>query len=303
MTVSSSTEEKDFRSGFVAVLGRPNVGKSTLVNAIVGQKISIVSQKPQTTRDRILCVYNDQESQIVFLDTPGMHKPRDLMNKYMVAQARSALEDADLAVLMVQANDGFGPGEQFLVGLLENWNVQPVLVVNKIDLISPQQLSDLSKRVPARQLWLEEHYICALTGQGVQQLVTTLKEHLRPGPRFFPQDSLSDRNQRYCAGEIIRESIYRLTQQEVPHSSAVVINDFKERANGKWYIAATIYLEAESQKGIVVGKSGKMIKDIGTQARSEIERSLEHPVYLELHVKVRPKWRKNPRDLKEFGYT
>lgn len=301
--LSQLTFDENFRSGYVAVFGRPNVGKSTLVNSILGQKISIVSEKPQTTRDRVLCIYEDDDSQIIFLDTPGMHKPRDVMNEYMVSEAKRALEDADVAVVLLDASEGFGPGDRYLATWLrESAEVPIYLVVNKIDLIPAKHLRKLSNEIPEPGLWTEQFFISALNGEGVEEFMKSIKSRIPSGPPFYPQGTLTDKNQRYMVGELIREKVFLSTRQEVPYSTAVVVQEFKEREQGKWFISATIYVEAESQKGIIVGKGGTMIKTIGAEAREEIEQLIGHSVFLDLRVKVRKKWRKNIKDLKEFGY-
>lgn len=295
-------EASGFRAGYVAVFGRPNVGKSTLVNTFIGSKISIVSEQPQTTRDRILCIYDDDEAQIVFLDTPGMHKPRDQMNDYMVRQARQSLQDADLSLVMVEAQDAFGPGDRYLATWLKESNAPAILTVNKIDLVSPIQIKQLQPSIPEPNFWLDQYYISALEGLGVSELLSVIKSRMPVGTRFFPEGVLTDRTERYLVGELVRESIFQLTREEVPHSSAVVIEEFKEREDAKSLISATVYVETESQKGIIVGKDGQMIKRIGSSARLEMERLTGRGVFLDLRVKVRKKWRKNPRDLREFGY-
>jgi len=296
----SNQDSKD-RSGYVAIFGRPNVGKSTLVNALLGQKISIVSDRPQTTRDRILCVYDDDDCQIVFLDTPGMHKPKDELNRYMVAQARQALEDADLSIAMVEAADAFGSGDKYLARWLREENAPSLLVVNKIDLVAPEKLSEVTQEVPEKDFWQEEFYISSLHGEGVKELLKAIKQRMPVGPRYFPREALTDKDERYMASELIRESVFQLTREEIPHSTAVVVDEFTE--GDVCQIQATVFVEADSQKGIVVGKRGSMIKNIGTAARAEIEKMLGCKVYLQLFVKVRKKWRKKPRDLEEFGYT
>jgi len=295
-------ESPDLRAGYVAVFGRPNVGKSTLVNALIGSKVSIVSEQPQTTRDRVLCIYDDDDVQIVFLDTPGMHRPRDKMNDYMVHQARRCLQDADLSLMMVEAQDAFGPGDRYLASWLKESKAPAILIINKIDLVSPSQLRSLESNLPEMDFWLERHYISALNESGVSDLLCALKQRLPLGVRFFPEGLLTDRSERYLVGELVRESIFRLTREEVPHSSAVVVDEFKEREDAKSFISATVYVETESQKGIIVGKEGQMIKRIGSTARQEMERLIGRGVYLDLRVKVRKKWRKNPKDLREFGY-
>jgi len=298
--MSPATPEPTPRSGFVSIVGRPNSGKSTLLNRLVGDKISIVTSRPQTTRNVVRGILNDSRGQIVFLDTPGMHIPKDELNKYMVAQARKALEDADVSVVMVEAPNAFGAGDKYLARWLREEDAPAILAVNKIDLVKPGKLREITQETPEKDFWQDEFYISSLHGLGVKELLASLKKRMPVGPRLFPRETLTDRNERYIVSELIRESVFKLTRDEIPHSTAVVVDEFKE--GDVCHIQATIFVEADSQKGIIVGKGGQMIKNIGTSARTEIETMLGCKVFLQLFVKVRKRWRKKSRDLEEFGY-
>ncbi len=293
-----------FRSGPVAILGRPNVGKSTLLNRILKAKIAITSSVPQTTRRRLLGIYTDDACQILFLDTPGMHKPRDLLNQYMVSQIRQGLESVDLAMVLIEANQPVGKGDVFLLEFIKDRRVPWIVVINKIDLVGP-------KEIAAQRLEIAEHApgatvyeTSAVTGDGCEALVEAIRERLPEGPQYYPDDQLSDQNERFLASEMIREQVIRLTREEVPHAVAVTIEEWNDRdpEAGKTVIKSNIYVETESQKGILIGKGGSMLKRIGSSAREEIENLIGRPVYLELWVKVRKKWRKNKAALREFGY-
>jgi GTP-binding protein Era len=292
------------RSGTVALLGRPNVGKSTLLNRLVGVKVSIVSDKPQTTRRRLLGILTRDDCQILFFDTPGMHKPRDLLNRYMVDEIETSLGDADLAVCMLEANLPLGQGDRFLLERLRRSDVPFMVAINKIDLVSPGEIGDRTREV--RDVCPEGAVltISAARGDGCEGLLSAIVERLSEGPAYFPPEQASDETERFIAGEVIREAALRHTRQEVPHSVAVVVDDWKDpREEGrKAVVSATLYVEHESQKGIVIGQGGSRLKKIGTEARKDIETMAGRPVYLDLRVKVRQRWRKDPTALKEFGY-
>lgn len=291
-----------FRSGFVAVVGRPNVGKSTLLNALLGQKVAIVSDKPQTTRNTIRGVLTLENAQIVFLDTPGLHKPLHKLGEYMVKSAFQALEDVDLVLWLVEAGNWTLVDDHILDELAEV--SQPVvLVANKADRISPGEAEDFLQRVSTKRDFAASIAVSALDGRNLAGLVELIVERLGEGPKYYPDDWLSDQPERFLVAEFIREELFLRTEQEVPHSIAVDVDEIKEDPEKNvMRIRATIYVERESQKGIVIGQGGRMLKEVGTGARLQIERLLGTRVYLELWVKVKKDWRNKPGALREFGY-
>ncbi|MGC8838346.1 MAG: GTPase Era [Anaerolineae bacterium] len=291
------------RSGFVALAGRPNVGKSTLLNRFVGEKVAIVSEKPQTTRNRLLGILTRPDAQVIFVDMPGLHQPRHLLGEYMMDQAASALVDADLVLFLVDISVPPTPEDELAAQFLRERTKAPaILVMNKGDLLD---LRWRDERVEAyRRLgdFREGFIISALTGEGCPELLERVVELLPEGPRYFPPDQISDQNDRFVVAELIREQVLHHTWQEVPHGVAVVVEQFKERPDGKTYIEATIYVEKETHKGILIGQGGQMLKRIGQDARLAIEAYLEAPVYLDLWVKVRKNWRKREPELRRLGY-
>ncbi|RUA16172.1 MAG: GTPase Era [Clostridia bacterium] len=296
--------QPDHRSGFVAVVGRPNVGKSTLLNAILGQKVAIVSHRPQTTRNRIAGILTREDCQIVFIDTPGIHKPEHRLGKFMVDEAFRALPDADVALWVVDVSKMPRKDDRRVADALNNQHLPVILAMNKIDITPPDKL--LAHADAYRELvpgLTDDIAVSALKGLGVEVLVEMVRAHLLPGPRYYPPDQVSDVQERFLVAELIREKALLFLREEVPHAVAVDLQDFEERENGVVYIFARIFVERESQKGILVGKRGSMIKKIGAEARKEIEVALEKRVYLDLHVKVRPKWRTNPTELRRLGYA
>jgi GTP-binding protein Era len=302
---TGGAESPVFRSGYVTIMGEPNVGKSTLLNRILQQKISIVSSKPQTTRHRILGILTEATYQIVFLDTPGIIKPRYLLQEAMMQFAGRAIADADVLLFMIDALDPkTGPelahAEAFQ--RLRELQKPVVLVINKIDLVPKPQLLPViefySQAFPFREIFP----VSALNGDGVRELQSTLVPLLPMHPPLYPPDIVSEQSERFFVSEIIREKVFRACHEEVPYATTVDVLEFKERAQGKWFIAADIYVERDSQKGILIGKKGSMLKDLGAQARRDIEVFLGHPVFLELHVKVREKWRDKPEWLQRLGY-
>ena len=293
-----------FRSGFVAIIGRPNVGKSTLLNRILGEKIVITSDKPQTTRNRIHGIHTLPDAQIVFMDTPGIHQARSSLNKYMVDTALSSLKGADAVLFLVEATSPAGNRESLILQNLTGVEVPVFLVINKIDLVPKESLLPLIDSYSKLHPFHEVIPLSAATGDGVEQLVKAVRETLPEGPRYFPDDILSDVPERFIVAEIIREKVFRLTRDEIPYSVAVVIDSFKEREDGSLIsISATINVERDSQKGIIIGRKGEMLKRIGSQARQDIERLVAAKVFLELFVRVSRQWTENSRLLKEFGYN
>jgi GTP-binding protein Era len=292
------------RSGFVAVVGRPNVGKSTLMNAYLGQKIAIVSEKPQTTRNRLLGILTRDDAQIVFVDTPGIHAPLHKLGEVMVETAVRAIPDADVVLFMVDASvPPTGEDELVADAIREGGEELPVVMaLNKVDLLSspesPYAGDYLALLQPAA--WLP---VSATRGDNRDELLDLVVAHLPLGPRYYPEDQITDQQTRFIAAELIREAALRRLRQEVPYALAVVVDEFKRRDEDMTYIGATIFVERDSQKGIVIGQGGRTLKDIGRTARTEIERLLDTRVFLELWVKVRPKWRKKEEELRRMGYS
>lgn len=291
-----------FKSGFIAILGRPNVGKSTFFNAIIGDKISIVANKPQTTRNRITGIKNSPDAQLIFLDTPGMHKPKTPLNRAMVQAARDTIGDADVLLMMVEADTLIGPHDLFLIEALAGAEAPVFLAINKIDRIEKPSLLPLIDQYRKLYDFAGIFPICALKREGLEELLTSLKELLPEGPQLFPEDIATDATERFIAGEFIREQILHLTKQEVPYASAVTIDAFKEDEKKNLIrISATISVEKESQKAIMIGKKGVMLKKIGTQARLAMENLFGAKVFLELFVRVKKDWTSSDRMLREFG--
>ena len=290
-----------YRAGMVAIVGEPNVGKSTFLNRVLGLKLVITSPKPQTTRDKIAGILSEDDYQIVFLDTPGLVDPRDLLHEALVARVHEALNGVD-AVLHLRDAREKSDSEDPTSALLARAEVPVIEVWNKIDLLCEvdcQALCDRLKNETERQAFP----ISAKDGDGVKDLVATLRNLMPEGPPLYNPDELSDRDMRFLAAEIVREKIFELTEREVPYSVAAQTQEFVERPDSKHYIHIAIYVEHESQKGILIGKGGGLLKQIGQTARPEIEELCQHPVFLELRVKVRKKWTKKPFDLKNFGYS
>lgn len=297
---------KEFKSGFVAVVGRPNVGKSTFINNVLGQKVSIISPKPQTTRNQIRGIYTTEESQIIFIDTPGIHKPKHELGGLMNRQALNTLSEVDVILLIVDGIQDFGPGDEFVVNELKKVDTPVFLVINKIDLIKDKaRLMDNLLKFQAAYDFQEVLYISALTGENLQILLSKINNILELGPMYYPSDQTSDQPESFIISEIIREKVLLLTKEEVPHSVAVVVEEMKEDTNNPNLINihALIYVERPSQKKIIIGNQGKMIKDIGTLARKEIVMILGKKVFLELWVKVETDWRNKANQLKRLGYN
>lgn len=291
-----------YKSGFVSVIGRPNVGKSTLLNRIVGQKIAIMSDKAQTTRNKIQGVYTTENEQIVFIDTPGIHKPKHRLGDFMVETAYSAMREVDVILFMVNADQERGKGDDLIIERLKNSSVPVYLVINKIDKIHPDVLLEQIEDYSSQMAFAEVVPISATQGNNFERLMATLIAHLPEGPQYFPDDQITDHPERFIVSELIREKVLFFTRDEVPHSVAVTIDSMKRNENNKIQIQATIIVERDSQKGIIIGKGGKMLKLIGTKARLDIEHLLGDKVFLELWVKVQKDWRDKQTHLKDFGY-
>ncbi|MBS4912879.1 MAG: GTPase Era [Veillonella sp.] len=295
-------KDAHFKSGFVAVVGRPNVGKSTLINALIGDKIVIVSDKAQTTRNRIVCIYMDEKKQIVFMDTPGIHKPKHKLGEFMVKAAVDSLKEVEAVLFLVAANEKRGPGDNFIIEQLKNVNVPVFLVINKIDTLTKEEV--LETIVEYKNLYPFEGIIpiSAREKDNISEVLTVLEEVLPEGPQYFPDDMITDQPERLIIADIVREKILLKTREEIPHAIAVDVDEMKQRDDGTTYIRATIYCERDSQKGIIIGKKGSMLRELGGEARSDIERLLATKVYLDLWVKVKKDWRNKSGMLSEFGY-
>lgn len=293
--------EDKFRSGFITVIGRPNVGKSTLINAVTGQKIAAVSDKPNTTRNRILGIRTLPDAQLVFIDTPGIHKARGKLGKAMVHTALSAIEEADVILMMIEVKDPFGKGDSFIIGNLPK---PSILVINKIDTVRKGEILgviDESRRFEGK--FLEVIPVSAMKADGIDDLLATIVRYLPEGPKYFPEDMITDQPERFLAAEFIREKIFQLTKQEIPYKTAVVIEEFKDVPEKKLVrISAVIYVERSNHKGIIIGKRGEMLKEIGSLARQDIERVLGAKVFLELWVKVSERWTERENLIRDFGY-
>ena len=291
------------KSGIITICGRPNVGKSTLTNALAGEKIAIVSDKPQTTRNRITAVVNRGESQFVFLDTPGLHKARTRLGDYMVKVVKDSVADVDAVMLLVEPIANIGGPEQELISRIKTLGVPAALVINKIDTVKKEDLLAVMAVYGQAFDWNAVLPISARTGEGVDELMDVLEGWLPEGPQLFPEDMITDQPERQIMSEILREKLLRCLDKEVPHGTAVEITKFSQRDNDIIDIHATIYCEKESHKGIIIGKNGAMLKKISSQAREDMERFMGAKVYLETWVKVKENWRDNPAAIQNFGYT
>ncbi|MEQ6387876.1 GTPase Era [Bacillaceae bacterium S4-13-58] len=295
--------EPTFRSGFIAIVGRPNVGKSTFMNRVIGQKIAIMSDKPQTTRNKIQGVLTEQDAQFVFMDTPGIHKPKHKLGDFMVKVAENSLNEVDVILFMVNVKEGYGRGDEYIIEKLKNVSSPVVLVLNKIDQIHPDELLPLIDRYQKELNFADIVPISALEGNNVENLLGVVKSYLPEGPKYYPDDQVTDHPERFIIAELIREKVLHLTREEIPHSIAVVIDQISSRPDGRTIdVQATIIVERSSQKGIVIGKQGKMLKEIGTRARQDIEQLLGNHVFLELWVKVQKDWRNRMNQLQELGF-
>ncbi|MEK6540456.1 MAG: GTPase Era [Deltaproteobacteria bacterium] len=291
-----------FKSGFVSIIGRPNAGKSTLLNSILGEKVVIVSEKPQTTRNKIRGIKNMENAQIVFLDTPGIHQAKGHLNEFMVKEAMSALEDMDIIIYLVEAT-GKIKDELFIIESLKKVRCPVLLGINKIDMVRKDSILPLMDEYSSAYPFREIIPLSARKGEGMDELFRCIVELLPEGPKYFTEDILTDQTERFVVAEIVREKVFELTREEIPYSTAVIVERFKENpGKGIISISATINVERDSQKGIIIGKGGAMLKEIGTRARIDIERLLGTKVYLELFVRVRKDWTKDAKSLKEFGY-
>lgn len=292
-----------FKSGFVSIVGRPNVGKSTLLNHIVGQKVAIMSNKPQTTRNKITAVHTTEQGQIIFLDTPGIHKPKSKLGDYMVTVAENTLNEVDLVLFVIDATEKRGAGDDYIMERLKQVKTPVFLVINKIDKVHPEALlpiiDEYRQLIPFKQIVP----ISALEGNNTESLLQSIYNEMDEGPMYYPADQVSDHPERFIVAELIREKVLHLTHEEVPHSIAVTVEEMKRGDDGKTlYIYAAIYVERDSQKGILIGKQGGMLKEISSRARRDIERLLGEKLFLEIWVKVKKDWRNQDRMLRNFGF-
>ena len=300
--MKNNSSKKNFKSGFVSIIGRPNVGKSTLINALIDDKIVIVSDKAQTTRNRIICVYTDETKQVVFMDTPGIHKPKHKLGEYMVDAAIESLKEVEAVLFVVAGNEKRGPGDNFIIEQLGRVKVPVFLLINKIDTLSKE---DLMKVIVSYQDAYDFAGIIPISAKekdNLDEVLTVLDENLPEGPQYFPDDMITDQPERLIISDIVREKILLATRDEIPHAIAVDVDEMKTREDGTTYVRATIYCERDSQKGIIIGRRGALLKELGAAARADIQRLLATKVYLDLWVKVKKDWRNKSGMLSELGY-
>ncbi|TDM23589.1 GTPase Era [Macrococcoides canis] len=292
----------EFKSGFVAIIGRPNVGKSTFMNKVLGQKVAIMSDKAQTTRNKVQGVLTTKQSQIIFIDTPGIHKPKHMLGDYMMKVAKNTLREVDAIMFMINVEESIGRGDEFIIELLKNNRTPIFLVLNKIDKIHPDELIKEIEKYKDLLPFAEIVPISALQGNNVDHLVQVIEGYMPEGPMYYPKDQISDHPEEFIVAELIREKALHLTSQEIPHAIGVQVEKMVKETEERVHIEATIYIERESQKGIVIGKQGSMLKKIGQLARKDIEMLLGSKVYLELWVKVQKDWRNKPNFIRQIGY-
>ncbi len=290
-----------FKSGFISIIGRPNVGKSTLVNKLIGEKIAITSPRPQTTRNKLQAVYTDEKGQIIFVDTPGIHKAKNKLDNYMLEQAYRSLDGIDLIVFLLDGSSYFGKGDDFILRQLKGSKTPILVVLNKIDKLDKNKLL---KRITEyeEKTGREIIPISAQNGDNLDNLIETIYTYLPEGPKYYPDDMITDQIEQFIIAEMIREKIFHLTREEIPYGVAVLIEEMKERENGLFYIRANIYIEKKSHKGIIIGKNGKRLKEIGLRARKDVEKLLQTKVYLDLWVKILKDWREKEDLVNRMGY-
>lgn len=296
--------KRGFKSGFVALLGRTNVGKSTLLNSLLGEKLAITTTKPQTTRNRIPGILTTGEAQIIFIDTPGVHKPRHKLGRYMVKVAKTTLSEVDIILFIVDATKPLGRGDRFIADFFPGIKTPIFLLLNKMDLLSPAELASARKQYGDLYNYTDIIPISALIGENLSSLQELILHHLPIGPQYYPEEMITDQPERFLVAELVREKILHLTREEIPHSIAVKVLEMKEEKSGNLIkIRANIYVERNSQKGIIIGRGGRMLREIGQRSRTDLEGFLGCRVFLELWVKVKKDWRDSPGALRDFGYS
>ena len=294
---------ENYHSGFIAIIGRPNVGKSTFMNYVIGQKVAIMSDKPQTTRNKIQGVLTTDTYQLIFIDTPGIHKPKHRLGDFMVKSSIDTLNEVDAIMFMVNAKEGYGKGDEFIIEKLKGISQPVLLVINKIDEVHKDELLPLIDQYREKLPFAEVVPISALQGNNVDRLLEVLVDQLPEGPQYYPEDHVTDHPERFIISELIREKVLHHTREEIPHSVAVIIESIKKQENKDIIdVQATVIVERKSQKGIIIGKQGNMLKQIGTEARKDIENLLGSKVFMELWVKVQKDWRNRASQLREYGY-
>ncbi|HEC2156901.1 GTPase Era [Staphylococcus delphini] len=293
----------EYKSGFVTIIGRPNVGKSTFVNRVIGHKIAIMSDKAQTTRNKIQGVMTQQDAQIVFLDTPGIHKPKHKLGDYMMKVAKNTLSEIDAVMFMVNVNEEIGRGDAYIMEMLKTVKTPVFLVLNKIDLVHPDALMPRIEQYQCYMDFAEIIPISALEGHNVDHFINVLKSYLPEGPQYYPDGQISDHPEQFVVSELIREKILQTTSEEIPHAIGVNVERMTQESEDRVHIEAVIYVERDSQKGIVIGKGGKKLKEVGKRARLDIEHLLGSKVYLDLWVKVQKDWRNKSSFIKQMGYV
>ncbi|MGN4156702.1 GTPase Era [Staphylococcus auricularis] len=292
----------EYKSGFVSIIGRPNVGKSTFVNRVIGHKIAIMSDKAQTTRNKIQGVMTQDDAQIIFLDTPGIHKPKHKLGDYMMRVAKNTLSEIDAIMFMVNVNEEIGRGDEYIMDMLKDVKTPVFLVLNKIDLVHPDELMPRIEQYQSYMSFTDMVPMSALEGHNVDHFIEVLKSYLPEGPQYYPEDQVSDHPEQFVVSELIREKILHLTSEEIPHAIGVNVDRMIKKDEDHVRIEATIYVERDSQKGIVIGKGGKKLKEVGKRARHDIEHLLGSKVYLELWVKVQKDWRNKVNFIRQMGY-
>lgn len=302
--VNYNEQSNSFKSGFISIIGRPNVGKSTFLNRVIGQKIAIMSDKPQTTRNKVQGVLTLNDAQMVFIDTPGIHKPKHKLGDFMMKVAQNTLKEVDLVLFMVNAEEGFGRGEEFIIDKFQTVQTPIFLIINKIDKVHPDDLLPIIESYKEKYPFKEIIPISALEGNNVENLLEQIKDYLPEGPQYYPADQVTDHPERFIISELIREKALHLTREEIPHSIAVVIDKIERMENKHTiHVMATVIVERDSQKGIIIGKQGSMLKEIGKRARVDIENLLGSNVFLELWVKVQKDWRNKMSQLRDLGFN
>ncbi|NLK21445.1 MAG: GTPase Era [Epulopiscium sp.] len=295
--------KSDYRSGFVTLIGRPNVGKSTLMNRFIGEKVAIMSDKPQTTRNKIQSILTKDEYQVVFIDTPGIHKPKHKLGQYMVKAAENTLNEVDIILMLIEPSQNVGQGDKYIISGLRDIKTPVILIINKIDTVKKENLLEIIDSYKDLYNFADIIPISAYTGENCDRLLETIYKKLPEGPQYFPADMITDQPERQLVGELIREKALHLLQQEVPHGIAVEVESMKTREDSDIVdIQAVIYCERDSHKSIIIGKQGSMLKQIGIRSRRDIERLLGSKIYLELWVKVKKNWRDDSFTLKNFGF-